>query len=557
MNNMELDKSGLDNRIFDAFAQTSERTYVYMCNMQTNVSRWSHAAVAYFGLPGEYMLNAGDIWEEHIHPDDRQAYHDNINDLFCGRIQRHAMDYRARTKDGDYVMCTCRGIVLKGENGEPDIFAGTMVNHGIVENVDAVTNLYNGYEFLRAMNKLINEKKRAYVLMIGIDHFHNVNYIYGYDYGNIILHSFAAKLKTITHGIGTVYRMDGSRFAVCLNDIPMEQIKELYNRIRSMGNREICVKGANISLGIAGGVFPLGNSNVSEYTIRSCATEALMQSKHNRHGELVFFRNSIHGSIDQTLMLFEAIRRDIVAGCSGFYLVYQPIIDSVSGNICGAEALIRWRSKDSEIVSPDRFIDFLENDTCFYELGSWILERAMTEFRPLLDKNPQLVLNVNISYVQLEHSGFRDLVLDVLNRTQFPPQNLCLELTERCKSLNLIKLKEEMLFFQHHGIEIALDDFGTGASSLNLLRDLPVNLIKVDRAFVSNILTNLADKAILESVIQCSHKLDVRVCIEGVENKQIHNFIEKYRAEEYQGFYFSRPVSVNQFSGLICKERVE
>ena len=187
----ELELSGLEARVFEAFANTSNRRYLYLCNMRTNVSRWSRSAVEYFGLPGEYIYDAGNVWAQHIHPDDRQMYFDDLNAVFSGKKPCHSLEYRAMGKDGNYVVCSCRGIVLKGENGEPDLFAGTLTNHGVVESIDGVTGLYNGYEFMNAVRGLIERKESALVIMLGVSGFSTINSVYDYAFGNKVLAALA------------------------------------------------------------------------------------------------------------------------------------------------------------------------------------------------------------------------------------------------------------------------------------------------------------------------------------------------------------------------------
>ena len=156
----------LNSRLFEGFSETSDRRYIYICDMSRDMSRWSQSAVEYFGLPGEYIENAGEIWAAHIHPDDRQRYMDDIAEVFEGRKEWHELDYRAMNKYGDYVICTCKGKVMRGEDGEPDIFIGSLENHGIADRVDAASGLYNVYEFLQDIRDLKNSGKTAVELLI-------------------------------------------------------------------------------------------------------------------------------------------------------------------------------------------------------------------------------------------------------------------------------------------------------------------------------------------------------------------------------------------------------
>jgi PAS domain S-box-containing protein len=161
--------------------------------MQTNISRWSKSAVDYFGLPGEYMEKADEIWESYIHPDDREVYRRDIEAVFSGKKKYHELEYRVRNREGNYVICTCKGVILYGENGEPDLFAGTLSNHGIISNIDATTNLYNIYEFLNAVRQIGKTGEPTTLLMIGINQFRAVNDIYDYAFGNEVLREFASR----------------------------------------------------------------------------------------------------------------------------------------------------------------------------------------------------------------------------------------------------------------------------------------------------------------------------------------------------------------------------
>ena len=155
---MELDRTGLDSRIFDALSESSRRRYIYACNMQTGVSRWSKHISEDFDMPGGYLTDALELWGSLLHPEDRGVFFEDLRAIAAGEKNNHMLDYRVMDKNGNYVMCTCRGMVSRGKNGEPDLFAGSITNHGITERVDATTNLYNVYSFLQEIRKRNGEK---------------------------------------------------------------------------------------------------------------------------------------------------------------------------------------------------------------------------------------------------------------------------------------------------------------------------------------------------------------------------------------------------------------
>lgn len=545
---MGLDKTGLDSRIFDALSVTSRRRYVYACNMQTGVSRWSAHIANDFDMPGEYFNNADELWGRLLHPEDREKYFEDIRAIFNGEKDDHVLDYRVLDKNGNYVMCTCRGTVSRGKNGEPDLFAGTILNHGITELIDATTNLYNVYSFLQAIRKRSGEK--WLIMQLGINRFSIVNDVYGYAFGDRVLKRFADNLVSLTKGIGAVYRMDGAKFAIILPDATID-VEELYTRIQLMTKNEMMVDGNHIPLTISCGVVKTDHADTGEYTIQASASYALDKSKHTKHGELVFFQDEFQEYSRTTLELLDVMRQSVVEGCKGFYMCYQPVVEADSRKIIGMEALLRWNREPFGEVPPGRFIPWLENDPCFFELGNWILEQALTEGKHIIKDNPNFVINVNVSATQLERRKFRESVLDILHRTGFPAKNLCLELTERCRAMDKEYLKEEIHFLRSNGIKVALDDFGTGQSSLELLCEFPFDLLKIDRGFVRDIEMNHAAQVVVDSIVQCANGLGMQVCVEGVENEQLRDFIRQYGAHSHQGYLYSRPIRMEQFMELM------
>jgi len=546
-------KNGLlENRFFDGFSDTSDRRYLYICDMSSNVTRWSRNAVEYFGFPGEYMDNAGDIWSSHIHPDDRQRYIDDIAQVFSGKKDRHDLDYRAMNKDGDYVICTCRGNVMRGNDGEPDIFIGTIENHGIADRVDAASGLYNVYEFLQDIRDLRLRGKTAVELLIGINCFSEINDMYGHNFGDRVLKQVGMVLINIFGESSKVYRMDGVRFACALTDTAVGHIYELFRKIQYEMKYNVFVDGIRIPISISAGAVVL-DGDYDEFSVQSSARYALERSKHEQHGELYVFENNMKDTAKRRLELISALRKSMLNDYEGFFMCYQPLFSSESEKLIGAEALLRWESRDFGTVMPGEFIPLLEKDPSFFELGCWILRRALTESMMMVERNPDFTLNVNVAYTQLSHPLFRESVKSILKETGFPTHNLCIELTESCRQLEKVYLQAEIGFLKSLGIKIAIDDFGTGFSSLNLLSDLPVETLKFDRGFTKDIMTNTANQAIIKAIANCASELHVHVCLEGMESREMIDFVRQYCIYSFQGYYFSRPVVMGQFMQMYLK----
>lgn len=549
---MKLDITDLDEQLFDAFGGVSSKRYLFMTNLKTGVTRWAKNIIKDFDMPSFVMTDSGERWGSLVHPDDYATYYADIQEVLSGRKHSHHMDYRVKNKDGDYVIVTCDGKIVSGDGfNNPDLFVGVVLNHGVMENIDASTSLYNIYEFWNHIRNIKKKGKDEMVLMIGINNFSEINDVFGYEFGNKVLKSFGQKLLEIVRGKGLVFRNDGVRFACCLSHFSQEDTKNLYREIREIGKREIVIDGVQISISLSAGAV-LYNDLYDENTIQTSARYALGKSKHEQYGQLVFFDENSLSQNQKTVEFTNVIRKSVLQGCEGFYLCYQPIMDAGREHVIGAEALVRWHGEGYGEISPGLFIPWLENDACFYELGAWILENAMMETRLLLNKCPDFTLNVNLAYPQLIHEGFIEDLAAIIERTGFPAKNLCLELTERCRQVEHKVLYDIIVKMKKMGIRIALDDFGTGFSSLNLLSDLPIDVLKIDRGFIWDIESNHSNQCIVKAVTNCAKDMDVHVCMEGLETREMIDFVKKYPVYSYQGYYFSKPVTKTAFMERFC-----
>ena len=283
----------------------------------------------------------------------------------------------------------------------------------------------------------------------------------------------------------------------------------------------------------------------------SCLLAALEKAKEEDAYDLVVLDDESNESNFKMLELLDAIKAGIRKGCEGFYLCYQPFVSTVTGRVIGAEALVRWRSPMFGEVPPGRFVPHLESHPCFYDLSIWVLRKAMEDAKEIIKDVPGFFVNVNMSYSQLERPQFKDEVVALLKELEFPAKNLQLELTERCRNLDMDYLREQLIFLREHGVKIALDDYGTGNSTINLLCDLPINCVKIDQTFILHILDKTNNRVVVDSTVQCAKHLGLNVCFEGVETKEIKEFVGKYSANYHQGYFYSRPVEIDKFKQFL------
>lgn len=552
---VDFNRDGLSSRAFEAFAASDDKRYLFMCNMRTDVSRWSANAVRDFDLPGEYMVDAGNIWAEFIHPDDRDAYQKDISAVLSGRKQTHNISYRARTKDGHYVVCTGRGYLLKDENGEPDFFAGSIINHGVIDNVDPVTNLYNVYRLVDELRAYKSEKKAVSLLVVSINRFGRINNTYGFEYGNKVLRRFAQLMLEQVRDRGRIFRLNSVKFCLLIDhQADHAEVEEVYRTIGEILLNQLDVEGRLIRLTLSGGAVSFGRVDCEPTAVLSELEYALSMSKKDGQGTLVYFDDSRHSGARRQLELIDTLIRSVLLGdFRGFFLEYQPQV-RFDGRIVGAEALVRWRDDTWGRVPPGDFIPVLENDSCFYELGLWILQTTLREVQPIVETHPDFSISINVSFRQLEQPSFKNDVLAIVTRMGFPTKNLTLELTEHCRSIQHNVLTENLHFLRAAGIRISADDFGTGYSSLALLRDLPLDCIKIDRTFISDIVENNPDQIIVRSTIQCAKDFGIHVCVEGVEDVPSLMTVDAFQPDVYQGYLYSKPISLEALLALFEDE---
>jgi PAS domain S-box-containing protein len=539
------------NRIFDTFAVTSRSRYVYVYDLTKNISRWSANAVDYFGLTGEYIYNAASVWENRIHPDDRDKFTEYVSQVYAGKKVEPTFEYRAKNKNGEYVVCSCRGVVIKDYAGRPVFYACSMINKGIVDNNDPITLLPNQYELLNHMRHLKNRKKEYAILMINFMDFADVNRRYGYMTGNNILRATAAKLMQETKDYGKTYRGEGTILAFVSDSMSLDEIKKLYGRMRAFTRDSLVVGGKKVGAEIGGGVIFAADFSIDEHSIYTSAKYALDYSKNQRHGNLIIFHNDELDNKKSSIELVDTIRNCVLDGMDGFYLEYQPIKAANDGRLVGMEVFVRWKKEPFGAVSPSEFVPWLEQDQVFYTLGNWILEKALLDALDIRRNNKDFYLSVNLAFMQLERSEFRTTLLEILRKTSYPSTGLCLQLTQGSRQLGMEHLKSQVEFLKSCGLKVGLDvaDF----AALDLTRHLPIDVINLSPSLTAGVTDNLTNKYMVETMTGFAHRLGIRTCFTGIEDEESALVARQYPISEVMGYYFGRPCSIEDFKKLYIK----
>lgn len=538
--------------LFGVLAAVSNDSNVFLCDMHYDYSKWSKGLVEEFDMPSEYIYNVTDTWGERIHPDDRQAYLESMHSINHFKNNVFDLQYRVKRVDGEYNLCSGLGILIFDENGYPDYFGGVIRNLTHYSCVDSLTGLRNQYGFFEDIVTSIREKKEVRIAVLGISKLSEINALHGYNFGNVVLQRFTKFFEKYLGNRGVVYRLEGAKFGAIVEHTTYEEAEESYNRIRKYFREGIEIEGTFVDFELNAATLLLDEYDTDSQTIYACLNFAYNESKNDKQGRIIEFNNDLLDDEKLKIARIHTIRNSITKGYKGFYLLYQPVVDVDTEKLIGAEALIRWKNEKYGVVPPDEFIPILEADPLFPELGEWILLTAICDAKQILSKIPNFVINVNLSYVQIAQPNFVEKVKNILKITGYPAKQLCLELTERCRLLDVNLLRNVIIALRSEGIRIALDDFGTGYSSLGLMKNLPLDTIKIDKSFVQKIEKDDKEQKLVNNLVNFAKILETKVCVEGVETSGMREILKNCGINSLQGYYYSRPVANEEIIAKYC-----
>jgi diguanylate cyclase (GGDEF)-like protein len=383
------------------------------------------------------------------------------------------------------------------------------------------------------------------LMLIDLDEFKSLNDTHGHDAGDALLKEVAQRLTASVREGDTVARLGGDEFVVVLDDIGRTE-EEALGVLDRVSQKLLTVLGQPYHLGSIvhtttasmGGTTFRGGAYTAEGLLKQ-ADLAMYRSKDAGGNVCRFFDTHMEVKAQERATAERDLRQSIAG--SQFVLFYQPQIDA-RGQLTGAEALVRWQHPQRGLVAPDEFIPLAEETGLILPLGRWVLETACRQLSEWAEhpKGENLKLSVNISPRQFQHPGFVDQVLEVLRATGANPARLTLELTENVLISGVGDASEKMARLRAAGIGLALDDFGTGYSSLQLLKSLPLNVVKIDRTFVRNMLTNENDAAVITMILELAKTLSLEVVAEGIETLAQWNFLLRLGCQYGQGYYFSQ-----------------
>lgn len=388
------------------------------------------------------------------------------------------------------------------------------------------------------------------VVFLDLDHFKLINDTKGHAEGDILLREVADRLSRAVRADDTVARFGGDEFVVVFEDVPTpSDAEELAGRLQSVFSDPFTVNGERFFVSASLGVS-LGGPGATTETLLRDADAAMYHAKVGGRGRVKLFDDEIRQRAEWRRETQNSLHRSLEE--SRFRLEYQPIVALDAGWVVGAEALLRWDHPERGVVPPAEFIPVAEETGLIVPLGEWVLSEAcrqLAEWKVELADVP-LAMSVNVSAVQLQ-PGMGRLVADIASAHGVDPSSLILEITEGSVMADVDFCAAALLEVRSIGAKVALDDFGTGHSSLSYLKQLPVDMIKVDRSFVAGLGTDPNDSAIVTAIAGMARGLRVTVVAEGVETQDQLYALRRLGCQQAQGYAFCRPVDPAVFAELV------
>lgn len=428
-------------------------------------------------------------------------------------------------------------------------------------NFDSLTNLPNRNQFMERAQDMINHAanngQKLAVMFLDLDRFKLINDTQGHEAGDLLLKTVAQRLKNCIRSVDMVARLSGDEFAVILHDIDtadvatkvVEKISESLERPFAFMQQQVFI---SFSVGIA--IYPHNGQSVA--TLMKHADTAMFRAKAKGGGGFQFYEYGMETEISRMLELENELRHALDNG--ELVLYYQPQIDANNHKVIALEALVRWHHPERGLMPPNEFIPLAEQSGLINALGDWVLKTACAQIKYWCDHGISGVpVAINVSGKQLADNVLFEKVRNALDMSRIQPHLLKLEITEDtladCDAMVVPQLKE----LKELGVTIAIDDFGTGYSSLSYLKRFPVDTLKIDRSFITD-LPNDKDSALITSgIIALGHSLNLKIIAEGVETKEQEVFLRQEHCDIYQGYLYSRPLPADELEVWMEDRNVE
>ncbi|MCG7434581.1 MULTISPECIES: putative bifunctional diguanylate cyclase/phosphodiesterase [Lysinibacillus] len=465
-----------------------------------------------------------------------------------------------RRKTGDVYPEWLTIVCVTNDEGEVTNYCGIFTDlseRKIVENelekrllTDSLTEVSNRFAYIERMDNLlestsaISHSVQHAVYFLDLDRFKQINDTLGHAVGDSILIEVAKRLKHLLKNKDIIARYGGDEFVITLTNVKnVKEAAQFAEQIISSIEKPMMINGQEvfISTSIGVSVYPVDGKNTEE--LINCADRAMTYSKKNGLNGYSFYFDELQTDAQRVLLLDSELRRAI--DNREFELHFQPKIYMDNEQIQGLEALVRWNNERLGFVSPGEFIPYAEETGLIIPLSEVILEKACEAVIQMQQYGWKIPVAINISSIHFRQQNFLESIQAILERYNMPANNFEIEVTERTVMNSANETVSKLVRLKQLGFKISIDDFGTGYSSLSYLVRFPLDCLKIDRSFIQHIGSLDEKQAVVDAIIQMSHRLKMKVVAEGVEQAQQVDILRKMNCDIIQGYYYSKPLPLN------------
>lgn len=503
--------------------------------------------------PQEFFTDAK-LMDKIIHPDDLATWHQH--DPTSAGTLSEPLILRTIAKDGSehWMEHVCKEVLDEAGNslGKRGSLRDISKRHETEQrldfyiNRDPLTTLPNRVLFRellgRTLQRAERDRSQFALLIVNLDNFKTINESLGHSQGDRLLVEASNRLRVLLPDNDAIARISGDEFNIIL--APGEgapSIDLVAQRMIDVLVSPFTLNGSSVYVGASIGISMFPADGCDAETLQSNAAAALHQAKSRGRSMLQFFSMEMMGRAKERLTLEAALRQSVER--DELRLFYQPQVDLISGQIVGAEALVRWQHPKLGLIAPNEFIPLAEESGYVVTLGDWVLRTACRQIKQWAGLGfPLRQVAVNVSAIQLRRGSLVESVKEALLETGIAPGRLELEITESSVMLDTEKSLETLARLKALGVQLSIDDFGTGYSSLSYLQQLEVNKLKIDMAFVRDMTTNRNNASIVKAVIALGHSLGLEIIAEGVETPEQAHQLRSLRCDMMQGYLISKPI---------------
>lgn len=543
-------------------------------NLLTQEIYFSPRWQAMLGLSTDKISNSTNDWFSRVHPEDIEQLTKAIALHLQGKSPYLESEYRIQHQNGQERWMLVRGLAVSDAKGKPHRLAGSQTDITAKKAAlaqlnydschDSLTGLANRRLFMQRLEEATaragqNKNYLFAVLFLDIDRFKVVNDSLGHDIGDLLLVAVARTLQACVRPEDIVARLGGDEFTILIDNIKgIDNATQAAQRIQNqlalpfnLGGNEVF---STVSIGIASNS---SDRKQAEDILRD-ADMTMYRTKTEKNGKERYqvFDSAIHSKAMAALQLENDLRGAI--GRQEFVLNYQPIVSLKNFRIVGFEALIRWHHPQRGLISPLQFIPMAEETGLINAIGYWTLEESCRQLKSWQEQfpgKPALFVSVNLSTKQFAQADLIEQIERVLQKIDLDSRFLKLEITESVLVENAERVTAMLVKMQQLGVRLSLDDFGTGYSSLSYMHSFPIDTLKIDRSFVTDVDTELGKIEIIRTVVGLAWNLGMETIAEGVETKTQMYQLKALKCNFAQGYYFAKPLAVKDAETLIAAER--